>query len=137
MAARQEKKKLALDSNFLMDLAGERDFAHTFREVFQEKGYVLLVPPTAIQEITFATTRKSGEKQALAHRALLKMREWGLRPFDLIPVGHGITQQFTRRLRERGLLAEEESPRWRHPRRGFACGHPRSRHLGSSSAGHG
>ena len=36
------------------------------------------------------------------------MREWGIRPFDLVPVGHGITEQFTRRLTERGLLPEEE-----------------------------
>lgn len=32
----------------------------------------------------------------------------GPAPFDLVPVGHGITQQFTRRLPDRGLLPEEE-----------------------------
>ena len=108
MAAREEKKKFALDSNFLLDLADERDFAHTFREVFQEKGYVLLVPPTAIQELTFASIRKAGEVQELSHRALVCAREWGLRPFDLIPVYHGIAQQFSRSLISRGLLPEGE-----------------------------
>src|SRR5437870_4305863 len=108
MADPEQKKKFALDSNFLLDLADERDFAHTFREVFQEKGYHLLAPPTAIQELTFAAIQKSGEEQQLAYRALACMREWGVRPFDLIAAGHGITQQFTRRLAARGLLPEEE-----------------------------
>jgi hypothetical protein len=48
MAAPEQKKKFALDTNVLLDLAADKDFAHTFREVFQEKGYALMVPPTAI-----------------------------------------------------------------------------------------
>ena len=47
MAASRPKKSLALDTNLLLDLAAEADFAHTFREVFLEKGYFLLAPPTA------------------------------------------------------------------------------------------
>ncbi len=95
MAAPHQKKKFALDTNVLLDLAADKDFAHTFREVFQEKGYLLMVPPTVIQELAYAATHKSDEEQrlahrALAHRALACMREWGLGPFDLVPVGHGI-----------------------------------------------
>lgn len=108
MAAPEQKKKFALDTNVLLDLAAGEDFAHTFREVFQEKGYILLVPPTAVQELAFAALNKSGEKQRLAHRALACMREWGISPFDLKPVGHGITEQFTHHLTSRGLLPGEE-----------------------------
>jgi len=36
---------LALDTNLLFDLAADKDFAHTFREVYQERGYSLVVPP--------------------------------------------------------------------------------------------
>ena len=35
------KKQLALDSNLLLDLAGEKDFAHEFREEFQRRGYAI------------------------------------------------------------------------------------------------
>ena len=61
MAGPEQKKKLGLDTNFLLDLAADKDFAHTFREVFQERGYLLVVPPTAVQELTYAATYKSAK----------------------------------------------------------------------------
>jgi hypothetical protein len=39
MPAARISKHLALDSNILIDLAGEEDYAHTFREEFQQRGY--------------------------------------------------------------------------------------------------
>jgi hypothetical protein len=65
-----------------------------FFEVFFEKGYALLVPPTVVQELAFAALRKTGRKQELARTALHCMREWSIAPFDLISVGHGITEPF-------------------------------------------
>jgi len=47
-----QKKQLSLDTNLLFDLAGENDFAHDFREVFQNKGYALVLPPTAVHELS-------------------------------------------------------------------------------------
>lgn len=41
MAAPGQKKRLALDTNLLFDLAAGKDFAHTFREIYQERGYAL------------------------------------------------------------------------------------------------
>ena len=46
--ATSPKKSLALDTNLLLDLAGEKDFAHEFKEEFASRGYSLLVPPTVI-----------------------------------------------------------------------------------------
>src|SRR5260370_14928859 len=108
MAAAEPKKKFALDTNVLLDLADNKDFAHTFREIFQEKGCHLTVPPTAVQELAYAAMHKSRDEQRLANRALECMHEWGIRPFDLVPVGHGITEQFTRLLTVRRLLPEDE-----------------------------
>lgn len=48
------RKRFALDTNLIFDLAEQKDFAFTFIEVFQEKGYDLLLPPTAAQELAFA-----------------------------------------------------------------------------------
>lgn len=108
MAAPEIRTKFALDTNILLDLADEQDFAHTFREVFQEKGYLLQVSPTVVQELAFAAFKEDGRVQKLASRALSCMREWHILPFDLVPVGHGITEQFTHRLTSRGLLPEGE-----------------------------
>ncbi len=108
MGAPQQSKNLALDTNLLLDLADEVDFAHTFREVSLERSYVLLVPPTAIQELTHAAINKTGAEQRNAHRALASLRTWRIQPFDVAPVAHGIAEQFARRLIQRGLLPEEE-----------------------------
>ena len=45
MALLAKLKPLALDSNLPLDLAADLDAAHTFREVFLERGYRLFVPP--------------------------------------------------------------------------------------------
>ena len=105
----EPKGKSALDTNLLLELAAEADFAHTFREVFLEKDYLLLAPPTVVQELTHAAINKSGEDRRDARRALLSLRGWSIQPFDIAPVAHGIAEQFARRLIERGLLPEQES----------------------------
>ena len=106
MAAR--KKLLAADSNLLFDLAGKKDFALTFLEVANERGFILQLPPTVVQELTFAALRKTGEEAKLALIAIQNLRGWGIIPFDLVAVGHGITEQFARRLHELRLLPEAE-----------------------------
>ncbi len=105
MADLIKPKPFALDTNILFDLADEQDFALTFLEVFLQKGYSFSVPPTAIQEL-FSL---SDQGEALATRALSEMLNWQIRPFDLIPVGHGITEAFSFRLRNSGLLPYDEN----------------------------
>ena len=108
MAAPGQKKLLALDTNLLFDLAAEKDFAHTFREVYQERGYSLVVPPTAIQELAYCALEKQCAETPLAMKALQQMRSWNLSPFDLKSVGHGITERFSEKLLRAGLLPEGE-----------------------------
>ena len=108
MAARGQKKTLAVDSNLLFDLAAKKDFALTFLEVASEEGYTLNIPPTVIQELTHAAFHKQGEENRLAQVALKNIRAWKIVPFDLIAVGHGITEQFARHLHQLNLLPEEE-----------------------------
>lgn len=108
MAAPGQNKQLALDTNLLFDLAAEKDFAHTFREVYQERGYSLVVPPTVIQELAHCALVKQCAETPLALKALQQMRAWGLTPFDLKSVGHGITEQFSEKLMRLGLLPEGE-----------------------------
>ena len=108
MAAQGQKKEFALDSNILFDLAAEKDFAHAFREGYQERGYSLRVPPTVIQELTYYAVEKRCAETPLAIKALQQMRHWHLLPFDLKSVGHGITEQFSARLIRAQLLPEHE-----------------------------
>ena len=49
------KKSLALDTNLLLDLAEDRDFAHDFREEFALRGYSFLAPPTVLAELEIHT----------------------------------------------------------------------------------
>jgi predicted nucleic acid-binding protein len=108
MAAPGKKKQFALDTNILLDLAAGEDFAHTFREVFQENGYALRVTPTVVQELVWATDHKPSPEREQALRALSCMREWLIAPFDLIPVGHGLAERFTQLLINRHHLPEDE-----------------------------
>ena len=108
MAAPGKKKLLALDTNLLFDLAADKDFAHTFREVYQERGFALVVPPTAIQELAYCALEKQCAETPLALKALQPLRSWNLSPFDLKSVGHSITEQFAEKLLCAGLLPEGE-----------------------------
>ena len=108
MAVPAAKKQLALDTNILLDLAAGEDFAHDFIEAFRENGYALKVPPTVVQELAFSAFHSKGLKQQRALGALQNLREWGIEPYDLKSVGHGITEQFARRLIHKRLLPDDE-----------------------------
>jgi predicted nucleic acid-binding protein len=97
-----------LDANLLFDLAGEKLFAQEFRGFFQEHGFTLYVPPTVLEELAFFTEDPDGRKSALAFRALSGIVEWGLVLWQMKPVGEDITERFSDRLREKGLLPDEE-----------------------------
>lgn len=92
--ATKPKKRFALDANILFDLAEERDYAHTLREMLQELGAVLEVPPTVIQELVFAAHTIAGNQGKTALVALQSMRAWNLVPIKLLPVEHGIAKSF-------------------------------------------
>jgi predicted nucleic acid-binding protein len=108
MAAPGQRKQFALDSNVLFDLAAGADFAHTFREVCLERGYSLRVPPTVVKELTYYARDKQCAETPFALKALHEMRAWRLMPYDLTTTGHGITEQFSRKLMLAGLLPGDE-----------------------------
>jgi predicted nucleic acid-binding protein len=108
MAAIAQKKLLALDTNFLLDLAGKAAFARDFKEYFQSLGFQFLVPPTVVMELTFAAEEENGEKRALARKALDNFTRWRIQPFGMTAVETDITGGFSQRLREKGLLPFEE-----------------------------
>jgi hypothetical protein len=104
-----QKKQLSLDANVVLDLAADKDFAHDFREIFQSKGYALVLPPTAVHELHLIFTHgESAAVRELAQTALESLIEWGIRPFDLDSTAEAIGEQFVRGLLRQGLIPETE-----------------------------
>jgi predicted nucleic acid-binding protein len=107
--AKGKKQSLAIDSNYLFDLAAGQEWAHDLRELLAERHWSVEVPPTVVQELAFKLKTGTASEKQLARTALERLRNaWGFLPFDLKPVGHGITETFVRELMAGGLLPEDE-----------------------------
>lgn len=125
--AGNQKKRLALDTNLLLDLARGSEFAHEFRTVFQEANYSLLAGPTVFQELGFATVYGREPEKTLALAAVSNAAKWGVVAFNLTPLDQTIAHRFAQKLLERGLLPDEEyndardwRPAWRSA--SISCG---------------
>jgi predicted nucleic acid-binding protein len=108
MAGKAPGKRFALDTNIIYDLAQGKNFALTFLEVFSQKGYEFLLPPTVLQELAYAF-KYLPEHRSLVAKGLSGLRSWGIKEFDLIAVRHGITQHFSLLLQTKGLLPPGEN----------------------------
>ncbi len=93
----------------MLDLADGADFAHAFREAFQDFSYAFRLPPTAALELHENSLHApTPRKRQLARIALSKLRVWGVRTFDLSPIQQAIAERFALKLAERRLLPTEE-----------------------------
>lgn len=108
MAPMGRPKSASLDVNVLYDLAAGEKFAAAFLNELHFHGWICRVSPTAIQEMLFHLKRRTPPQFALAEKALRSLQAWKIGPFDLVPVGHGITEQFVRKLTLKGYLPEDE-----------------------------
>lgn len=74
------------------------------------RGFSLFATPTVVQELVLIATdtREQEPKRKLAGTALRTLRDWGITPYDLLAVGHGITEQFAKHLIRKGLLPVNE-----------------------------
>ncbi len=102
------KKLLALDTNLLLDLAGEKDFAHEFKEEFASRGYSLLVPPTVVAELAFFASLKDAPQQEIAIAALENIGAWKCQPLTLSSTQLAIAIRFAARLMDSSLIPETE-----------------------------
>jgi predicted nucleic acid-binding protein len=105
--AASPKKSLALDTNLLLDLAGEKDFAHEFKDEFSSRGY-LFVPPTVIAELAFFSSMKDAPQHEIANVALEKMTGWKCQPFTLSSTQLAVAVRFAARLIDSSLIPETE-----------------------------
>jgi hypothetical protein len=106
--AGNQKKRLALDTNLLLDLAGGFDFAHDFHAVFQAANYSFLAGPTVFRELGFAVLYGREPEKSLTVTALASASKWAVLAFNLTPLDQTIAERFAQKLLERKLLPEEE-----------------------------
>jgi hypothetical protein len=93
----------------VLDLAGDADFAHDFKEQFQQRGYTLLLPPMVVAELNENFEHGvTAQKRELARRALLHVLAWNLSPVNLTALQSAIAERFAGRLLDRRLLPDEE-----------------------------
>ncbi len=102
---------LAVNTNVLLDQAlGDADVLdamEVIRERLTEARFI--VTSTVIEELSRLAFRgdTDGERAAAA-TALQSMTAWGYEPLNIIPVGKGIAEQISFKLRSRGIIPEEE-----------------------------
>ena len=102
------RKSLALDTNLLLDLAEEKDFAHDFREEFAAHGYSFLAPPTVLAELEALSNSGHAPQCDFANLALEKLRDWKCAPFALSATKLAIAHRFAERLLDLRLIPEAE-----------------------------
>jgi predicted nucleic acid-binding protein len=109
MAGASPRRRLCVDTNVVLDLAREKEFAHAFREDFQAEGYSLFAPPAVIIELhQLSQNGATAAEQGLGLTALVSLRRWRLQPFDLDSTAEALAGQFARRLLQLRLLPAEE-----------------------------
>jgi predicted nucleic acid-binding protein len=102
------KNSLSCDTNLLIDLGGELDYALTFVEVIHERRWHLYATPTAVAELTWLAISAKPVKQASAAEALRNLGKWKIRGKSLTATDRDITEQFARRVLDAGLLPPAE-----------------------------
>jgi predicted nucleic acid-binding protein len=114
MATATPRKPLwvAVDTNVLLDLADGKENVWEAVDTIRQRlsGVQFVVPPTVVQELTWIVEHGDTARECrLALTAAQKLvPEWQFVPLNLIPVGHGITDQIAGELRRKGLLPDEE-----------------------------
>lgn len=109
MEGRKPRKQLGLDTNVLLDLADDAEFAHDFKEAFQSKGYVLRLAPTVVAELHEQLLNGlTIRKRELAGKALASIPQWDIQPLSLSAIELAIAERFAQQLLEKRLLPEGE-----------------------------
>lgn len=111
MAATTNRPQLvAVDANVLFDLADDLDDVVDAVSVIRDRlrDARLLIPPTAQHELANWALRGDGQKRESARKAIRLSQSWRIIPAQFIAVRHGIAERIAERLRERGLIPDEE-----------------------------
>jgi rRNA-processing protein FCF1 len=101
-------KLVALDTNVLLHLAEDHAPAKNLVLRLIRLGYTPIATQTVVQELAYASQHGDVKKKISATRALSTMRENGIQPGSLKPVGNGICDVAANIIESRKLLPEGE-----------------------------
>lgn len=101
-------KKLALDTNLVLDLAAGGDLVSTFHQTFLDRGYAFFLPATAVEELAYLKGEEVGERFALADRAMASLCRWQITPVPPSSLSRSAARKFAGALMEKRLLASAE-----------------------------
>jgi len=103
---------IAVDTNVPLDLAeGVEDVVDGVEVISRRIKMVrLITPPTVNLELAYLSKFADEEKvRANAQKALRSLSsKWKLQPVNLVPAGHGIVAAIGLKIRQAGLLPDEE-----------------------------
>ncbi|MFZ1220446.1 MAG: PIN domain-containing protein [Chthoniobacterales bacterium] len=102
---------VAVDTNVLIDQALDDANVIGALATIQKRleNVKLIVTPTVLHELAWAVDHSDEpEVRNAALRALEHLQEWGYQPLNVIPVGHGIVEQISLKIRMVGILPDEE-----------------------------
>lgn len=111
MAAISNRPQLiAVDANVLFDLADGLDDVVDAVSVIRGRlrDARFLIPPTVQHELANWALRGDAQRRDSARKAIRLGQSWHMVPANLIAVRHGIAERIAERVRERGLMPEEE-----------------------------
>jgi rRNA-processing protein FCF1 len=106
---KQKQVLIAVDTNVLIDYAaGDEDVIDaisTIRDKLDKAQFV--VTRTVLEELAFQA-RQDDEKGDLCRTALRSLGQWDFQALDVIPVGRGIVEQISKKIRAKGVIPDEE-----------------------------
>ena len=103
--------RLAVDSNFLMNLAHPKDVALDALEVIHRRlrGAQILAVPRVVKELAIKVIKEPDpEKRARARRALASMGTWGICSVELTDLQKTIARSIAGKLLDQGIIPPEE-----------------------------
>lgn len=106
--ASKSSPQVAVDTNFLLDLAEGKDIYLDALQVLIERGCKLVATPTVLQELAYLAQYGDKPERGLAMTALGNYLEWGFRPIVLSPVQNGYVEIIGDEIRARGIIPHEE-----------------------------
>lgn len=102
---------VAVDTNVLIDQAlDDENVIEAIALIRKKLGNVtIIVTPTVLHELAWAVDNDDDQEiRDAASRALQSLHEWGYEPLNVVPVGNGIVEQISLKLRMKGIIPEEE-----------------------------
>ena len=97
-------KRLALDTNVLLDIAAGHDFALRFKTAFQTRKFAPYYPPGVAAELAHLSAHGNAEQRERSGLALDHLILWGLTPIILTDVEKRYRKNFMGFVEDRRIL---------------------------------